>query len=195
MNTLTVWMDIYNAMQVKRVGVSTQKSMLHISLHNGSLFFELEGRPDGLHPQQAASYYELYRTQVRIAQGRQAAFRLSNEAGAQLFQELLLYYARCMAFLKLTDHQVQAHKDAVLILRIVNFLKQHSQAERLRPVATFEAFFNELYAFAFSPAPAHSGRKYPLELENFISKTSGRYFQPEPPLRKPALVFTHFEEN
>ncbi len=195
MNMLNVWMDIYNAMQVKRVGVTMQKSMLHITLHNGSLFFELEGRPDGLHPQQAASYYELYRTQFLLAQQEHTAFRLSREACAQLFQELLLYYARCMAFLKLADHQVQAHKDAVLILRMVHFLRQHSQAELLHHLETFAAFFNELYAFAFAPAPVKKGRKYRIELENFINKTSGHYFQAEPPSRKPTMVFTHFEEN
>jgi hypothetical protein len=192
---LNAWMDIYNAMRVTVVRLSPEKSVLQITLHNGILFFELEGRPDGLKPQQAKSYFELYNTQLRQSQQRHLPYELPEEASAKVFQELLLYYARCMALLKLSDQQQAAQKDAVQILRIVHFLKHNSRADLLAEVKTFEAFFNQLYAYAFSGSEPFAEQKSMQELALFISKKAAEYFQKTAAPKTREMVFTTFEEN
>lgn len=192
---LNAWMDIYNAMRVTVVRITPEKSVLQITLHNGILFFELEGRPDGLKPQQAVSYFELYNTQWRQSQQRHLPFVLPEGACANMFQELLLYYARCMALLKLSDQQQPAQKDAVHILRIVHFLKHNSHADLLADVKTFEAFFNQLYAYAFSGSDPDAEQKSRQELALFISNKTAEYFKKTSTAKTREMVFTTFEEN
>jgi hypothetical protein len=192
---LNAWMDIFNAMRVTLVRISPEKSVLQITLHNGILFFELEGRPDGLKPQQAVSYFELFNKQMRQSQQRHLPFELPDGADSKLFQELLLYYARCMAFLRLADQRQPAQKDAVQILRIINFLKQNSRADLLANVEKFESFFNQLYAYAFSGSAPFADEKSTQDLALFISKKAAEYFHKAGAVKNREMVFTTFEEN
>lgn len=190
-----VWIDIYTAMQVKTIDSPSKRAQLQIVLHNGMLFFEIEGRPDGLHPQQANSYFELYKMQAQRVKQQQKDFELNEEACLQLFQELLLFYARCMAFLKLENYRRLAKKDAIRILRMINFLKVNVDAAILPTLLKFETFFHHICDFVFVEADWNQQDQTYADMEIFIGQIAKQYYSTTDNSLNPDEILTKFDEN
>jgi hypothetical protein len=189
------WNDIYSAMQVRTVQTAQQKVLLQISLHSGRLMFETDGRPDGLRPHEARSYFDYYQQQAQLAHRQRKAFQVREEVCLQLSQEMLLFFARFLAYLKLDDHTQPARKDADQIQAIIEFQKEHLDAEEIPSLIKFESFFNQLCSCAFRGPGKQVPGQSRAELEDCIARLTREYFSSIRCSLHTDVLLTEFEPN
>jgi len=189
------WNDIYSAMQVRIVQTTQKKELLQISLHSGRLMFETEGRPDGLRPHEARSYFDYYRQQAQRAHRQRKAFQVPKEVCLQLSQEMLLFFARFLAYLKLDEKGQPARKDADQIQAIIEFQKEHMEAEEIPSLIKFESFFSQLCGQVFRGPDQRTPRQSRAELEGCIARLTREYFSSIRCSQHTDVLLTEFEPN
>ena len=108
---LRYWEYLYTEMQVN-LCCTGQDQQLEIILNGGTIFFQLVGRPDGCRPRGYPSFWQYIKTKSKELCAGQPISLLSEDDVIQLQQEIILYNARSLAFLKIRDYAA-SHRDAV----------------------------------------------------------------------------------
>jgi hypothetical protein len=104
---------------------------VQMRLDMGLLQMELDGRPDGEHPQGHEShlaYYESHLTQKRKTHGTEQGFSLSSEMCDELRGEAIQYYYRYLSLLKLGDYE-RVTRDTARNLRVLDLMKTYAADE------------------------------------------------------------------
>ena len=107
-----------------------RKIQLRVDL--GVLQMEMDGRPDGLRPEQCESWFEYYQQKQRAHDAvhpDSAAWRLADEDCARLWREGVQYYHRYLSFWHLELHDLCA-RDTRRNLEMFAFVCAHSEDER-----------------------------------------------------------------
>ncbi len=115
---LRYWEYLYTEMVVRLSIGETEIPELCLSLGGGEIYMHTEGRPDGITPFGFESYREVVCRKQELTDMESA---LSDEDLAMIQQELILYNARSLAFLKLKDYY-KSHCDAIHNLNLLNMV-------------------------------------------------------------------------
>lgn len=118
---LYYWLQSANSMRVRRIRMVEGRQRLQINLEN-AVFYRLlwSGRPDGMSARGFSSYLQLYREEERVLRQRGAHKELSAQEQRHLEEELLSYFPRALAFLKLGEYQACA-QDLHHCMELVRF--------------------------------------------------------------------------
>ncbi len=92
--------------------------------------YEMDGRPDGLHPHgmESALEYHLRRLNQAKFDGRETEFELNPQECSELFQEGTLYYFRYVRLFQLKDW-ARTIRDTSRNLRAFDFLHRYARRE------------------------------------------------------------------
>jgi hypothetical protein len=99
-----------------------QRQVLQMRVDMGVLQLETKGRPDGMTPHGATTYFDFLKTRSKEADG----FRLDEENCQEIDREFVQFYHRRVCWLQLKEFD-KAVADADHTLGLMNFCKQHSQ--------------------------------------------------------------------
>jgi len=93
--------------------------------------YELEGRPDGLHPHGKESLLEYHLERLARAReaGKEEDFNLSSDECTGLFNEGTLYYFRYLHLFQIKDWARTA-RDTARNLRLFDFVHRHAEREQ-----------------------------------------------------------------
>ena len=109
------------------------REILQVRTPLGIEQFELDGRPDGLHPHGAESALAHHRQRYDWAKadGRDAGFKLSAGDCAELFNEGTLYYYRYLRLFQLRDWP-RTLRDTGRNLQAFDFVRRHAARDEDR---------------------------------------------------------------
>jgi hypothetical protein len=117
------------------------RQIMQVRLPLGIEQYEMDGRPDGLHPHgvESALEFQLERLAKAKAEGEEAAFRLDAEECVELFNEGVLYYYRYVRCFQIKDW-ARTVRDTARNLRVFDLVKRYAdrdddrlQLEQWRP--------------------------------------------------------------
>jgi hypothetical protein len=106
------------------------RQILQVRTPVGIEQYELEGRPDGLHPHGKESFleYHLSRLQQAEREGNAQEFSLSPADCAELFNEGTLFYFRYVRLFQLRDW-ARTIRDTARNLRAFDFIRRYAERE------------------------------------------------------------------
>jgi len=92
--------------------------------------YELEGRPDGVHPydKESALEYQLAQLTKARESGKEADFTLDSEECAELFSEGVLYYYRYFNLFQMRDWK-RVIRDTSRNLQLFDFVNRYAELE------------------------------------------------------------------
>lgn len=124
---LYYWLQSANSMRVRRICKVEGRQRLQINLEN-AVFYRLlwSGRPDGMSARGFGSYLLLYREEVRALHRRGESKALTTQEQRHLEEELLSYFPRALAFLKLGEYKACA-QDLHHCMELVRFSYRFSR--------------------------------------------------------------------
>mgnify|MGYP003958261555 FL=1 len=111
----------------RRIRAKSGKERIQIRIDMGVLQLELDGRPDGQHPQGCASLLEYYRAQVDTTEN----FTLDEEECEDLFQEAWQYYHRYLSLFYLEDYD-GVERDTEHTLGIFSLVQHHAVDDEIK---------------------------------------------------------------
>jgi valyl-tRNA synthetase len=114
---LRYWEFISNEMEVYRERIG-DKEYLKLIYGAGQITMHTKGRPDGARPFFSENYWKYIKTKIARQKQEGKQFRLDEGDIAQLLQEIVLYHARSIAFMKIKEY----HKSARDIRRNVHLV-------------------------------------------------------------------------
>jgi hypothetical protein len=101
------------------------REVVQMRVEMGLLQLETEGRPDGMRPKGARTYFDYLRG---VADKRDDAFELTPEQCAEADREFMQFYHRRVCWLALREFR-RAATDADHTLRFMDFVRDHSPDE------------------------------------------------------------------
>ena len=101
------------------------REVVQMRVEMGVLQFETHGRPDGLRPHGASTYYEYLN---ELAAKTDEPFELTPEQCVEVDREFMQYYHRRVCWLALRSFR-RATNDADHTLRFMDFVREHSPDE------------------------------------------------------------------
>ena len=104
---------------------SSQRKVLQMRVDMGVLQLETEGRPDGIRPNNASTYYEFLKKKSDI---ESTAFELDDDDCLEIDREFVQFYHRRVCWLQLKEFG-NAVKDADHTLDLMDFCKEYSPDE------------------------------------------------------------------
>jgi hypothetical protein len=95
--------DVENAIRIVRG--TDGREIMQVRTPVGVEQYELEGRPDGVHPHgvESALVFQLQRLERARTDGQEQSFKLTEEECAELFSEGVLYYFRYLHLFQVKD--------------------------------------------------------------------------------------------
>lgn len=125
--TLYYWLQSAQSMRVRRIRVMEGRERLQINLEN-AVFFRLlrSGRPDGMSARGCMTYLHFYREEARKLRGQGKVKGLSAAEQRNLEEELLSYFPRALAFLKLGEYKACA-QDLHHCMELARFTFRHGK--------------------------------------------------------------------
>ncbi|HOC24028.1 MAG TPA: hypothetical protein PKJ13_01890 [bacterium] len=124
---LYYWLQSAQSMRVRRIRVVEGRERLQINLEN-AVFFRLlrSGRPDGMSARGCATYLHFYREEARKLRAQGESKGLSTAEQRNLEEELLSYFPRALAFLKLGEYKACA-QDLHHCMELARFTFRHGK--------------------------------------------------------------------
>lgn len=124
---LRYWLQSAHLMRVRRIQVEGSRERLQINLEN-AVFYRLlgSGRPDGLSAKGFVTYLHFYKAETRKLRLRGENMVLSEAEQMRLAGELLCYFPRALAFLKLGEYKACA-EDLHHCLELARFTFRHGR--------------------------------------------------------------------
>lgn len=113
---------------VRLARIGNKREIMVVRQPMGLEQYELDGRPDGQRPHGLESVLEFQLARLAAAED---AFRLSAADCAELFNEGVIYYYRCVSFFPLKDW-VRAERDTERNLRLLDLAKRYAEHEEDR---------------------------------------------------------------
>jgi hypothetical protein len=127
-------------LNVRQVKAADGRDVLQMRIELGVLQLEVDGRPDGLRPSGADTYFD-YLLALAIHEGDE--FRLTDEQCAEVDREFMQFYHRRICWLQLREFR-RAVRDADHSLALMDFVEGRSDDdewtlshERYRPFILF----------------------------------------------------------
>jgi hypothetical protein len=125
---LAEWDFDDSSVNVRSTQADDGRELIQLRLDLGLLQMEVDGRPDGLRPENCESWLEYYEQQRdKVADGE--SFSLNHEDCARLLREGVQFYHRYLSFWHLRRYDLCA-RDTARNLRLFAFVRQHAQHER-----------------------------------------------------------------
>jgi hypothetical protein len=139
---------------IRRIVGREGREKIQVRLPLGVEQYEVEGRPDGLRPEGADSYLDLYES---VAAREGPSWRLSPEAFAHLHEEGLLYYFRYLLFFRLGEYELCA-RDTARNLRLADFVRERADGrEMATTVEQYRPYILRMRAVSLSVKAAKDG--------------------------------------
>lgn len=131
---LRYWEFISNDMRVSRERVSGNE-FLKLVYGAGQITMEIDGRPDGSRPLNMKSYWDMIEKKIKQMKEEGKRYVINDSDFNNLLQEIVLYHARSIAFIKIGDYQKSAKdvkRNIQLIETIFNHIDDPGIKERLK---------------------------------------------------------------
>ena len=124
---LYYWLQSVHSMRVRRIRLGEGRDRLQINLEN-TVFYRLlrKGRPDGFSAKGFGTYLHLYKNEVRSKRQQGEEKRLTAQEQRHLEEELLSYFPRALAFLKLGEYKSCA-RDLLHCIEVARFSSKYSK--------------------------------------------------------------------
>ena len=129
---------------VRRVQTDGGREVLQVRLPLGIEQYELNGRPDGLRPDAAESWYEIYRGE---AEDSPWDFSLEAEAFERLKDECMLYYHRYLLFFQISEYQLCA-RDTERNLGVLDFVKRYAEPKSSETLEQYRPYIIRMNVMA-----------------------------------------------
>jgi hypothetical protein len=125
---LHYWLQSAQRMRVRRIHVPGSRERLQINLEN-AVFYRLlgSGRPDGRLANGFVTFLHLYKDEARSLRKKGEQKILTEPEQKRLVGELLCYFPRALAFLKLGEYSACA-QDLHHCMDLVQFAFKHSKS-------------------------------------------------------------------
>jgi UvrB/uvrC motif len=109
------------------------RQILQVRTPLGIEQYELDGRPDGIHPhgKESALHFHLDRLERARRSGNEAGFELTSQDCGELFDEGMLYYFRYIRLFQLHDWR-RTLRDTSRNLRVFDLVQRYAQREEDR---------------------------------------------------------------
>ncbi|MBM3889945.1 MAG: excinuclease ABC subunit B [Verrucomicrobia bacterium] len=109
------------------------RQIMQVRLPLGIEQYEMDGRPDGLHPHgmESALEFHLARLAKAKAEGEETAFQLDAEECVELFNEGVLYYYRYVRCFQIKDW-ARTVRDTARNLRVFDLVKRYAERDEDR---------------------------------------------------------------
>ena len=152
---LSGWKFEPNRMQARLIPGEDGREKLQIRLYLGLFQMELDGRPDGLHPEGAESLLEHLEARNSSAEG---TGKLTPDQLSELMREGVQYYNRYMALFALGEYDRVA-RDTARNLRLFRFIASHVESNRDRWVfEQYTPFVTMMHGRALGEKALKEGR-------------------------------------
>jgi hypothetical protein len=122
---LRSWPYDPSAVSVRIVDGDDKREVIQMRVEMGILQLEIDGRPDGTHPEGADTYFD-HLVSEELAQGQD--FELSDEQCMECDREFIQFYHRRVCWLALQRYE-RAVLDADHTLGLMDFCRRHSPDE------------------------------------------------------------------
>ncbi len=136
---------------VRKIPADDGREVLQVRLPLGIEQYELEGRPDGLHPggfESVLDEIEADLAQHVEIEGSSAGFEVDRETATRLHGEGLLYYYRYLMLFQINDYD-RVRRDTEHNLRLCRLLEQYCPIEEDRnAVLQFKPYILRMNAVA-----------------------------------------------
>lgn len=119
---------------VRRIVGADGKPKLQVRLPLGIEQYELDGRPDGLRPEGAESYFDLFEqrlAQIKAAGEPDEDFVLTEEDCTKLREESMLYYFRYLLCFQIGEYDL-VKRDTIRNMRLFRFVEAYAEREEDR---------------------------------------------------------------
>ena len=113
---------------VRKIAGIDGRDKLQIRLPMGIQQFELDGRPDGMQPQEQESLLDVHMQRCLAAEAAGDEFTLSSEDCAALGAEGLAYYQRYIVLFQIGDYERTA-RDTERNMRLFAFVQEYATNE------------------------------------------------------------------
>ena len=120
------WFYNQHQLRVQVVEDQNQAAKLKIGYGSNTLYFELEGRPDGLRPHSKESYFHYLQDVVQKSHRDKIPFCLANDDRDALEEEAALYLLRAQAYFRNGQHQ-SSEKDLLLVMTSLEYIVGESR--------------------------------------------------------------------
>jgi hypothetical protein len=129
---------------VRRLKALDGRDILQVRLPLGVEQYEIDGRPDGLRPQDVESWLEYYGAQAR-ALGRE--FTLCDGDVEKLYEEGLLYYHRYLLFFQMEEYALCA-RDTRRNLKLLGFVSRHATPKQAEVLEQYRPYILRMNVMA-----------------------------------------------
>lgn len=118
--------------------------MLQVRLRLGMEQYEIHGRPDGLLPEGAESWFHVYRD---LASASPWDFSLDESAFDRLRDECMLYYHRYLLFFQIGEYKLCA-RDTQRNLGVLDFASKHCDPKLAEALEQYRPYILRMHAMA-----------------------------------------------
>ncbi len=127
------WKYVVNDINVRMIDGVDGQPKVQMRLDLGMLQMELDGRPDGMRPNQSDTYLSFFQQEQQTAElrGEGNVFKLSPMDCLKLQQESIQYYHRYLALMKLKDY-TRVVRDTEHNLEVFDFVNHYAEDEEIK---------------------------------------------------------------
>jgi len=129
---------------IRRIATPEGREVLQVRLPLGVEQYELDGRPDGLRPSEAESWYHHYRRQARETPWN---FSLDEDSLDRLRQECMLYYHRYLLFFQISEYKLCA-RDTQRNLKVLDFASKYGNPTVAENLEQYRPYIIRMHVMA-----------------------------------------------
>lgn len=137
------------------------RSVLQVRQPLGIEQYELEGRPDGLSPDEfdtVADLVEHELAEYQTAHGTDVGFEIDEDEANELQNEGILFYYRYLLLFQLNDFE-RVIRDTTHNLRICDLLERYAEDEDAEPVLQFKPYIVRMHSVSRAMARVQDHEK------------------------------------